>query len=98
MVVPTDAELGGDLLAGQHAGGKQAFLEARETRRGSDPLHAHPVEGLPTPVRRPALLTQHFVELHGGVISAESEAPGKGATFRVQLPVFRESPQHAGVA
>src|SRR3990170_4377258 len=44
---PPDAELGGDLRAGQHAGGEQAFLEAREPRRGSDPLDADRIEGLP---------------------------------------------------
>ncbi len=51
-----------------------------------------------TALARNELLTQRFVELHGGVISTESEGPGKSATFRVQLPVFRESPQHAGAA
>ena len=29
---PTDAELSSDLLAGEHAGGQQALLEAREAR------------------------------------------------------------------
>ncbi|WP_322080834.1 ATP-binding protein [Burkholderia sp. BCC1972] len=30
-----------------------------------------------------------FVELHGGRISAESDGPGHGATFTVQLPIDR---------
>src|SRR5712692_3434888 len=30
---PADAELGGDLLAGQHASGDQTLLEARESNR-----------------------------------------------------------------
>ena len=32
-------------------------------------------------------IVRHIVELHGGSVSAESEGPGKGATFRVRLPV-----------
>jgi signal transduction histidine kinase len=32
-------------------------------------------------------ITRHLVELHGGEISAESEGPGKGATFTVKLPL-----------
>jgi signal transduction histidine kinase len=31
-------------------------------------------------------LARHFVELHGGEISAESEGLGRGATFQVTLP------------
>jgi PAS domain S-box-containing protein len=31
-------------------------------------------------------LTRHLVELHGGAISAESEGPGRGATFTIVLP------------
>ena len=32
-------------------------------------------------------ITRHLVELHGGTISAHSEGLGKGATFRVSLPL-----------
>ena len=32
-------------------------------------------------------LTKNLVELHGGIIWVESEGQGKGATFRVALPV-----------
>jgi PAS domain S-box-containing protein len=31
-------------------------------------------------------LVRHFVELHGGRVSASSEGPGRGATFVVMLP------------
>ena len=31
-------------------------------------------------------LARHFVELHGGTITAESAGPGRGATFTVTLP------------
>ncbi len=32
-------------------------------------------------------LARHFVELHGGTITAESDGPGAGATFTVTLPL-----------
>lgn len=31
-------------------------------------------------------IVRHLVELHGGQVQAESEGPGKGSTFTVQLP------------
>jgi CheY-like chemotaxis protein len=33
-------------------------------------------------------ISRHLVEMHGGTISAESEGQGKGATFRVRIPVM----------
>lgn len=32
-------------------------------------------------------IVKHLVELHGGTVSAESEGAGKGACFRVDLPI-----------
>lgn len=32
-------------------------------------------------------IVRHLVELHGGTVSAESEGPGRGAMFRVVLPL-----------
>ena len=32
-------------------------------------------------------IVRHLVELHGGTVSAESAGEGKGATFRVMLPI-----------
>ncbi|HLL76895.1 MAG TPA: ATP-binding protein, partial [Pyrinomonadaceae bacterium] len=32
-------------------------------------------------------IARHLVELHGGTITAESEGEGRGATFRVRLPL-----------
>jgi len=33
-------------------------------------------------------IVKHLVELHGGIVHAESPGAGKGATFRVQLPLI----------
>jgi signal transduction histidine kinase len=35
-------------------------------------------------------IVSHLVELHGGTITAESPGLGKGATFRVRLPLLEE--------
>lgn len=35
-------------------------------------------------------LVRHFVELHGGRVSASSAGPGRGAAFHVTLPVLRD--------
>jgi signal transduction histidine kinase/CheY-like chemotaxis protein len=43
-------------------------------------------------------IVRHLVELHGGTIAAESRGPGKGATFRVRLPLLREEQTAAGEA
>ena len=37
-------------------------------------------------------IVKHLVELHGGTVSASSEGAGKGATFRVDLPLLDASP------
>jgi PAS domain S-box-containing protein len=34
-------------------------------------------------------IVRHLVELHGGTVSAESEGEGRGATFRIRLPLLR---------
>ena len=40
-------------------------------------------------------IARHIVEMHGGTIDATSEGEGKGATFRVALPVSRVSVEKA---
>jgi len=37
-------------------------------------------------------LVRYFVELHGGSVVAESDGPGKGATFRIVLPLASPQP------
>jgi signal transduction histidine kinase len=37
-------------------------------------------------------IVRHLVELHGGTVTAESEGEGKGALFRVQLPIPVQRP------
>jgi PAS domain S-box-containing protein len=34
-------------------------------------------------------IARKLIELHGGTITAESDGPGRGATFRIQLPLTR---------
>ncbi len=44
-------------------------------------------------------IVRHLVELHGGTIRAQSEGPGQGATFILQLPVYTgELRGHAHIA
>jgi signal transduction histidine kinase/ActR/RegA family two-component response regulator len=40
-------------------------------------------------------IVRHLVELHGGTIAAESKGLGKGAVFRVKLPLAREPVEEA---
>ena len=40
-------------------------------------------------------IVRHLVELHGGTVSAESQGEGKGATFRVILPIRANRPDTA---
>jgi signal transduction histidine kinase len=39
-------------------------------------------------------IVRHLVDAHGGSVTAESAGPGKGATFRVTLPLSLETSHH----
>ena len=41
-------------------------------------------------------VVRHLVEMHGGTVHAESEGAGRGATFRVEIPLARASEAGAG--
>jgi PAS domain S-box-containing protein len=41
-------------------------------------------------------IVRHLTELHGGVVEAESEGEGRGATFTVRLPAARQSVARQG--
>jgi signal transduction histidine kinase len=38
-------------------------------------------------------IVRHLVEMHGGIVRAESEGPEKGAIFSVMLPLARRATQ-----
>jgi len=40
-------------------------------------------------------LVRHLVELQGGTVTAASDGPGKGSTFRVRLPLLVRGPETA---
>jgi len=42
-------------------------------------------------------IVTHVTELHGGRVRAESDGPGRGATFTVELPIRAARPQFDGV-
>jgi signal transduction histidine kinase len=39
-------------------------------------------------------LVRHFVELHGGTITATSAGKGSGATFQIRLPLQQHAPEN----
>ena len=38
-------------------------------------------------------IVRRLIELHGGTVTAESEGEGRGATFRIRLPLLRRTPR-----
>ena len=100
---------GGDVFIKVREEKSQAVIEVRDTGQGiaaefmpylferfrqadSSPTRSHMGLGLGLAIVR------HLVELHGGTIAAESTGEGKGATFRVRLPVARAVPASAAAA
>lgn len=60
------------------------FERFRQAESGTTRLHGGLGLGL--------AIAQHIVEMHGGTIGAESPGEGKGATFRVALPMSTRGP------
>ncbi len=82
-------------------GGEQAVIEVRDEGAGIDaellPRLFEPFSQGARPLARTGgglglglALVHGLVRLHGGEVSAHSEGPGTGATFRITLPVLAE--------
>ncbi|MEX3583366.1 MAG: ATP-binding protein [Burkholderia sp.] len=80
--------------------GEQVELVVRDTGRGIDPAMLERVferfqqsaadgEGHVAGLGLGLWLARNLMERQGGELVAESEGPGRGATFRVRLPVYR---------
>jgi len=88
---------GGSLDVDLDVKGSRAVLSIRDTGRGIEPdflgsvfdrfaqgeAGVHTSGGLGLGLA----IVRHIVELHGGEVTAESAGHGKGATFRVMLPI-----------
>ncbi|HUR82156.1 MAG TPA: CHASE domain-containing protein [Thermoanaerobaculia bacterium] len=95
---------GGTVMVETRVEGREVVIEVRDTGQGIDPefmphlferfrqadsssTRSHMGLGLGLAIVR------HLVELHAGTIAAESRGAGKGATFRVRLPLHEEAPR-----
>ena len=88
---------GGSVDIDVEVNGTRAILSVHDTGRGIDPDFLDSVfdrfsqgEDARRAGRGLGLglaIVRHIVELHGGEVTAESEGRGKGATFRVMLPI-----------
>jgi PAS domain S-box-containing protein len=89
---------GGDIHVWLQQRGSEAWLVVEDTGRGIAPeLLPHIFErfrqGGSSTVRSHGglglglAIVRHFVELHGGAVSAESDGEGRGARFTVRLPL-----------
>jgi CheY-like chemotaxis protein len=87
--------------------GAMACIAVRDTGRGIDRhllphIFEHFRQGEDAQAARGLglglAIARHIVELHSGKIRAESEGPGRGATFTVELPLLSEAAPAAGSA
>jgi signal transduction histidine kinase len=87
-----EVELGAELVAPGAGRAGSLFLTVRDTGRGMTEEFIHTGLFKPFATTKPAGLgvglaqCKAIVEAHGGTISVESR-PGRGTTFRVQLPL-----------
>jgi signal transduction histidine kinase len=89
--------VGGEIEVVLRTDGMEAILEIRDTGEGIDPaLLPHVFEpfrqhdaGKGGGLGLGLAIARSLIEIHGGTIAAESEGRGKGATFRVRLPLLR---------
>ena len=87
--------VGGAVDVVLRAGDSEAVIEVRDTGEGIDPAllpyifepfrqHSGRSGGLGLGLA----IARSLVEMHGGTIEADSEGAGRGATFRVRLPLL----------
>lgn len=79
------ARRGADLLLEVRDEGRG--ISRKELPRVFEAFHTDKTRGLGIGL----FLCERIVELHGGTIRAESDGPGRGATFRITLPTRLES-------
>jgi len=92
---------GGRITARLRGGPEDMSVEIADTGAGIDPAFLPyifqkfrqgntPASGSYRGLGLGLALVRHFVELHGGHVTAESEGLGRGSTFRVTLPLAQQ--------
>jgi PAS domain S-box-containing protein len=94
-------ELGGHIDVRVMARGEQVEIQVQDDGRGIPPErldHIFEMFSQAEPGRDSGLgiglaLVRGLVAMHGGTVCADSEGPGRGATFTVSLPLCRSAPE-----